>query len=412
MTFEELYKKIVKASSENKLEEELIKIRTTADPNHLDCLLHPEKYPPVWNTGKCACSESESPCLSSCLFGAISRDKDGIEISKNDCIGCYACIDACKSKKLTASKDVVTALNLVFNRERPVYAIIAPAFIGQFSKNVTPGKLRSAFKLIGFAGMIEVAAFADILTLKEALEFDRNITGVDDYQLTSCCCPIWIAMIKKIYSQLLPHVPGSVSPMVACGRGVKLIYPEASVVFIGPCLAKKAEAKEDDIKDAVDCVLTFQEVRDVFEALDINPEELEDEVRDHSSAAGRIYARTGGVSEAVKTTVERITPNRTINLKAQQANGVKECKEMINDILEGKIAANFYEGMGCAGGCVGGPKIIIDKEDGRRNVNEYGEQSAYKTPIDNPYVIELLRRLGIESIDELLHESDIFSRHF
>ena len=113
------------------------------------------------------------------------------------------------------------------------------AFLGQFSKEVTPGKLRTAFKQLGFDGMLEVALFADILTLKEALEFDKNILTDTDFQLTSCCCPLWIAMIRKVYNELMPHVPGSVSPMVAAGRTVKHIHHEATTVFIGPCIAKR-----------------------------------------------------------------------------------------------------------------------------------------------------------------------------
>lgn len=117
--------------------------------------------------------------------------------------------------------------------------MVAPAVAGQFGPNVTMGKLRTAFKRLGFTGMLEVAVFADILTLKEALEFDRNIQSEDQFQLTSCCCPMWIAMIKKLYHQLLPNVPGSVSPMIAGGRTVKALHPKAKTVFIGPCLAKK-----------------------------------------------------------------------------------------------------------------------------------------------------------------------------
>lgn len=260
--------------------------------------------------------------------------------------------------------------------------------------------------------MLEVALFADILTLKEALEFDKNIVKESDYQLTSCCCPMWIAMIRKIYNQLMPHVPGSVSPMVACGRTVKHLHPDAITVFIGPCLAKKSEAKEKDLADAVDFVLTFEEMRDIFDAMNINPSEMEESERDHSSRAGRIYARTAGVSEAVKKTVERLNPHRKITVKTQHADGVPGCKAMINDLLEGKTDANFFEGMGCVGGCVGGPKAIINREIGRDNVNQYGEEAIYQTPIDNPYVIELLNRLGFDTIDSLLKDSEIFTRKF
>ena len=80
--------------------------------------------------------------------------------------------------------------------------------------------------------MVEVALFADILTLKEALEFDRTIQKKEDFLLTSCCCPIWIAMIRRVYDQLVTHVPGSVSPMVACGRSIKVLDPDAVTVFI------------------------------------------------------------------------------------------------------------------------------------------------------------------------------------
>src|SRR5699024_10305600 len=126
----------------------------------------------------------------------------------------------------------------------------------------------------GFAGMVEVAVFADILTLKEALEFNQNIHKREDFQLTSCCCPMWIAMIRKIYHQLMPHVPGAVSPMIACARTIKTLYPQAKTVFIGPCIAKKAEAKEPDLLGDVDFVLTFQEVQDIFDFAHIDPAKL------------------------------------------------------------------------------------------------------------------------------------------
>ena len=260
--------------------------------------------------------------------------------------------------------------------------------------------------------MIEVALFADILTLKEALEFDQNILQESDYQLTSCCCPMWIAMIRKIYHELMPHVPGAVSPMVACGRAIKSLYPDAVTVFVGPCIAKKAEAREQDIADAVDYVLTFQEARDIFEAAQIDPGALPEDDKDHSSRAGRIYARKGGVSEAVKATVNRLNPDRKITVRTQQADGVPACKEMLSALREGKTNANFFEGMGCTGGCVGGPKALINREEGTEQVEAYGARAAYPTPIDNPYVIELLHRMGFDTVESLLEHSDIFTRNF
>lgn len=414
-TFTELYERLLKASLENSVSEEVHAIRQESyDPHHLDCLLHPKQHPPVIRTGDCICSDGEkADCAGKCLFDALYQDEKGnVAINAELCVGCGDCIENCHAKKLTESRDILPALAAVRHSKAPVYAMIAPAFINQFSSDVTPGKLRTAFKRIGFTGMVEVALFADILTLKEALEFDKNIINEEDFQLTSCCCPMWIAMIRKVYHQLIPHVPGAVSPMVACGRSIKTLYPDALTVFIGPCIAKKAEAREKDVVASTDYVLTFHETRDIFDFAGIHPADMPEDARDHSSRSGRIYAATGGVSEAVQSTVNRLNPNRKITVRATQADGVPACRSMLNDVLNGKITANFIEGMGCVGGCVGGPKVLIPKEEGRENVYAYGKEAVYETPPENPYVIELLRRLGFETIESLIEHSDIFTRDF
>lgn len=383
------------------------------DPGHLDCLLHPDKHPLVIRTGECLCGPDEQEsCAARCPFGAIRLSAEGgIEIDPELCVGCSDCIAGCQRENLAPNTDVYPALKAVrSSRENLAYALVAPAFLGQFGPSVTPGRLRSALKAAGFDGMIEVALFADILTLKEALEFDENIRQEGDYQLTSCCCPMWIGMIRKIYSQLVPRVPGSVSPMVACARTIKKLYPGALTVFIGPCLAKKAEAREKDLAGDVDYVLTFQEVASIFRLLGIDPEAQEEDDKEHASRAGRIYARAGGVSEAVSATVARLNPARKIRVKTVKADGVPACKAMINDILSGEVKGNFYEGMGCKGGCVGGPRSVVPPDEGARAVNLYGEQSPYETPAENPYVIELLHRLGYDRIEDLLRHSDIFTR--
>ena len=406
-TFQELYEDLLrqKVSVEEPLPKEY-------DPKHLDCLLHPEEYAPVISTDTCT-DCFERACQKSCIFDAIETGKEGeLFINPSRCEGCAACIDACKSNHLAASKDVLPAMRAVRNASGPVYLMIAPAFSGQFRGHVTAGKLRSACKALGFTGMVEVALFADILTLKEALEFERHVREPGDFQLTSCCCPVWIAMIRKRYHELLPHVPGAVSPMVACGRFLKRIHPDAVTIFAGPCLAKKKEAKEPDIADAVDYVLTFQEMQDIFDAAEISLEELPEEEKEHASKAGRLYARTGGVSQAVEEMVRQLSPDGKINVRCEQANGTKECMEMMRRIQNKETDANFFEGMGCVGGCVGGPKAIIDSEKGKRYVDEYAKNSIYQTPLENPYVRKLLEELGFETVEELLEDNTLLTREF
>lgn len=407
-TFQELYQELLerKQSEHEPLPKEY-------DPKHLDCLLHPEKYASVIPTGQCEDCEFERACQKSCMFDAIETKADGtLYIDPEKCTGCEACLDACKLERLSAVKDALPVMKAVREASGPVYLMIAPAFQGQFGEGVTAGRLRKACKALGFAGMVEVALFADILTLKEALEFDRHVQEKGDFQLTSCCCPVWIAMLRKDYKELMPHVPGAVSPMVACGRMLKKLKPNAVTVFAGPCLAKKREAKEPDIADAVDYVLTFEELKDIFEAAKIDLEALEEDEKDHASKAGRLYARTGGVSQAVEEMVRQLAPERELLVQSEQANGTKECMEMIKRIRNGETNANFFEGMGCVGGCVGGPKALIDRDAGQHFVDAYAEHSVYKTPLENPFVLTVLEKLGFETVEDLLDDHTLLTREF
>ncbi len=83
---------------------------------------------------------------------------------------------------------------------------------------------------------------------------------------------------------------------------------------------------------------------------------------------------------------------------------------MIDRLQKGEATANFFEGMGCNGGCVGGPKRIIPVEEGRENVNAYSERAEYKTPLENPFVLELLERLGFHTVEEFLEKSELLER--
>ena len=408
-TLDELYHQMLRQAADGK------PVDVDGDPKLIDCLAHPDDHPLIWRVKPCVCPPDEKrPCQEACSWGAIkpSPDGKGMIIDDAECVGCQACVDACKLESLKTSKDIIPVVQELHDYDGPVYALVAPAISGQFGPNVTMGKMRTALKHLGFTGMLEVAVFADILTMKEALEFDKNVHTEEQFQLTSCCCPMWIAMIKKLYHQLLPNVPGSVSPMIAGGRTVKALHPNAKTVFIGPCLAKKAERKEPDIAGAIDYVLTYQELRDLFSVTNLDLEKMEEENVPHASSSGIGYACAGGVADAVAMTVAQLDPDRKVPIKTRKADGVPGCKAMINDILAGNSDGNFFEGMGCIGGCVGGPRAIIKKEEGKACVQAYGQEAQSRTPVENPYVIELLKHLGFATVEEFLEKSDLFDRHF
>lgn len=420
LTYDQIFSDLVKAAYRGKLSEEIQSMKENGDKHLGDYITYAtgggEPNRVVFKIKDCKndCGCDNDKCQLSCLLQAIERDEQGNVVIRDSCADCGQCVDVCPHDSLIDKKEFIPLVDTLQDRKVPVFAIVAPAFIGQFGPDVTPGKFRAALKRLGFYGMVEVALFADILSFREALEFDNHVQKQGDFVLTSMCCPIWVAMVKKVYQRLMPHISPSVSPMVACGRGLKKLHPDAKVVFIGPCIAKKAEAKEADVRDSVDVVITFKELKQIFEAVGIKPGELDEDEKEHSSTGGRIYARTGGVSEAVADTLKRIRPEKEIPIQAVQVHGVKECKKLLQDVLEGRVNANFIEGMGCIGGCVGGPHVLIDPGQGAKLVNNYGKEASSLTAADNKYVLALLKKLGFDEIDELFdpEKAKMFVREF
>ncbi|OFI01514.1 iron hydrogenase 1 [Clostridium acetireducens DSM 10703] len=364
----------------------------------------------------CIDKNGKTLCQKSCPFDAILLDKENhtTYIDEDKCTDCGFCVEGCTTGGILDKVEFLPLANLLKSNS-PVIASVAPAISGQFGDNVSMNQLRSAFKKIGFTDMIEVSFFADMLTLKEAVEFDHHIKNENDFMITSCCCPMWVGMLSKIYDNLVKDVSPSVSPMIASGRVLKKLNTECKVVFVGPCIAKKAEAKQPGISGAIDFVLTFEELKSIFDSLNIKPEELaEDTAVEYASKGGRLYARTGGVSIAVAEAIERIFPKKYENLTTVQANGVKECKEILSKAEKGEIKANFIEGMGCIGGCVGGPKSIIPREKGKEMVDAYAEASEIKVAVDSECMKDILKRIGIESIEDFKSKEkvSIFEREF
>src|SRR5699024_1209896 len=207
------------------------------------------------------------------------------------------------------------------------------------------------------------------------------------------------------FHELIKYTSPSVSPMIASGKVIKELDPECKVVFIGPCVAKKAEAKMKDVKDAIDYVLTFNELKDIFNAFNIKLDDLHEELStQYTSKGGRIYGRIGGVSTAVKNALKEMFPDKVDTFSSEQASGIKECKEMLKNALQGKTEAKFLEGMGCDGGCVGGPKAIISKEKGKEMVDKFGNESKVHISTDNRIMSEFLLELGIENLEDFKNE--------
>lgn len=358
------------------------------------------------------CKAEGRECEVNCNHGAFEFTPDkGVVIENGKCLSCGSCVSACPFEAISDKVEFVPMIDMLKQQEVPVFAAIAPAYIGQFGDHIKPGQIRSALKVMGFQDMIEVALFADLLTLREVYEFEHLVKNQEDYLITSCCCPIWMNMIMKGYPELLHNFSPAVSPMVAAGRVLKEVYKDCKVVFIGPCIAKKNEAKDKELCDAIDYVLTFRELDEIFKALEIDLASLPDEQVEQSSLGGRVYARTGGVSKAVELSLKRLG-HQGIELNAIQVDGVKDCKEILDKLKSGIVEANFIEGMGCKGGCVGGPRANIEVPKATEFVNQYGDESCYQSPVDNEKIAVILEKIGIRYPEDILKgkSSRLFGR--
>lgn len=387
------------------------KVELLTAEDDLACMGLKEESIYITNPAICLnCHKNPKPCLEVCETKALSHNEQGhLVLDSSKCHGEGNCLPVCSFGALSDQSQFLPLIELLQKNESPVIASVAPAFAGQFGPDVTPGKMRQALKQLGFADMVETALYADLITMKEAFEFDEHLSEPSDFFITSCCCPVWIKLIQNKYPELASKISPSVSPMIASGRVIKSLNPNTKVVFIGPCIAKKSEAQLPDLKGAIDFVLTFQELDALFQAAKIDFANLSDDESPLASWAGRVYGRTGGVSSAVEAALNKLRPDYWPKLKSLQADGIPDCQKLLTKLSENKwedlMNANFFEGMACKGGCVGGPGRLLPPEQGRELINQYAAQSNSDTPIDNPQVLSLLAHLGNQNVNDLTGES-------
>ena len=211
----------------------------------------------------------ERPCAASCGMDAIGSDEQGRAVINQDkCVACGQCLVSCPFGAIVDKGQIFQVIQSILKGDK-VIAIVAPAFIGQFSGKVSPGKFVTAMKMLGFDRVVEVAIGADMCTIEEAKDFMEKVPAEQDYMATSCC-PAWHSMIEKLFPTEMRKISMTLTPMVFTARMMKKDFPGCKVVFVGPCAAKKLEAIRADIRSDVDFVLTFEELMGMFEAKEID----------------------------------------------------------------------------------------------------------------------------------------------
>ena len=312
------------------------------------------------------------PCQNACKVKAITMNEDkAAAIDNEKCIQCGACVYQCPFGAIMDKSYIVDAVELLKKgNENRVFAIVAPSIASQFSY-AKLGQVITGLKDLGFHDVVEAALGADMVALAEAKELSEK--GI----LTSSCCPAFVRYIKSTFPHLVEHISHNMSPMAVLAKHIKETVEGAKVIFIGPCTAKKAEAQLEEVKAYVDTVITFEELQALFDSRNIDIGSLEESSLDNASYFGRIFARSGGLTEAAAQAMKE--QGIDFEIKPVVCDGIEACRMALLKLSKGIADGNFIEGMACIGGCIGGAGCLTHGDKNKAEVDKYGREAMEKS---------------------------------
>lgn len=327
-----------------------------------------------------AIEKHQRPCEKGCPAGAISMGEDKkASIDFGKCITCGTCTYQCPFGAIMDKSNILKVIDMLKAGKKwgfVNYAILAPAVAGQFAP-AQLGQVVAGLKELGFDKVSEVAYGADLVAATESEEL------LEKGMLASSCCPAFVSYVEKNFPDLAETlVSKTPSPMVMLGRHIKETEPEAKVVFIGPCVAKKREFKLGKTMAAIDCVITFEELSALFDARDIDIEALPCEELEDASGYGRGFAASGGVAGAVVQALKE--KGSDFEVKPVKCSGIAECKTALLKAKAGVLDGNFIEGMACVGGCILGPANLIRGPKNKGELDKHIKEAAKPTVHDDP----------------------------
>ncbi len=281
-------------------------------------------------------------CVRECPAKAIRIIHGQAAVIPERCIGCGNCVRVC-SQGAKEVRNSVPKVREILQGQAPVAAILAPSFPAAFSE-CDYGAVVGMLRRLGFARVCETAFGADMV----AQEYRRLLEAHPDRNYIASTCPAVVSFIEYYHPTLVTRLIPVVSPMVAAARMLKKIQPEIRIVFIGPCIAKKAEAIDEDAASAVDAVLTFTEIRTMLQEQSINPQGTTPSEFDPPYAGkGRLFALTRGLLETAGIREELMNNNIVVS------DGRESFVEAINEYELGSLNARLLEVL-CCQGCIMG----------------------------------------------------------
>jgi transcriptional regulator with PAS, ATPase and Fis domain/iron only hydrogenase large subunit-like protein len=284
-------------------------------------------------------------CVRNCPVKAIRVQRNYAEVIDDRCIGCGKCIKSCSQKAKAIADHVGECQRLLAADKQPI-AILGcshPAFF----HDLRSGQLVTGLRRLGFAEVHEGAAGVDLLRDSYLKHLAKNQV----YPLITTHCPTIVDLIQRHYPQLLKNLIGLVSPMVAIGRFIKSrTSTDTPIVYISSCIAGKFEITAEQTEGAIDCVISYQELSQMFKGRNLDLKRLGETAFDGMQPQrGRLFAISGGPFKSFDITSE-IT-----NKDFVETEGEENAMEVIKDLAAGRISPKVVDIRFCNGGCIGGP---------------------------------------------------------
>ena len=234
-------------------------------------------------------------CIRECPAQAIKVINGQATVIHERCIVCGHCVKVCSQNAKRIASDIAKVRDEILTQPKAI-AIVAPSFAASFPNDYL--KLPGALRKLGFSKVIEAAFGADLISSHYLKVFESE----NKETVISSACPAVVNYIEKYHTDLVPNLAKMVSPMIAMGRYLKAnLGSDYKVVFIGPCIAKKQEYFDDEVRGAIDAVLTFTEIKQMFADQEIDPGKMEESNFDPPHAyMGKAFPLAGGLLKRQK----------------------------------------------------------------------------------------------------------------